>query len=132
MKTVIIAAFLALAAAPAIAEGPVATTLEAYSFDFATIGYEIEVQGTVRNLSEPLEGSDYTWLTSKGYKMKVRISPLARRAKQSLTAAFNENCVGFGSEYQCPARISGEVQLNEDMQVELYARAFELMGTVYR
>lgn len=109
---------------------PTPISLEDYTFDFATIGYEIQVSGMVSNFSEPLEGSDYTWISNDGYRMKVRVSPLSRKGKRDLTNDFNANCIGFS--VNCPATVSGEVQLDEEMQVNLFARTFVLRGVEYK
>ena len=64
---------------------PVSISLENYTFDFASIGYEISVIGNISNFSEPLKGSDYTTIKDNGYSMKVRISALSRKGKRDLT-----------------------------------------------
>lgn len=131
MKT-IIAFFTAtiIASTFTVNADPKPISLENYTFDFATIGYEIQVSGSISNGSEPLEGSDYTWLRSDGYKIKVRISPLSRKGKRDLTNYFNANCVGWSA--RCPATISGEVQLDEEMQVNFFARNVIIEGVEYK
>jgi hypothetical protein len=115
-----LALIAALAAAPALAE-PVQITHENYTFDFATIGYEVEMTGTIYNISEPLENGDYVWLHDSGYRIKVSFDALSRKGKRDLTEYFNNNCIGWDNE--CFSSIAGEVQLDEDMRVTLLARS---------
>ena len=110
---------------------PVAISLEEYTFDFATIGYNIQVNGKIRNGFEPLEGSDYTTLYNNGYSIRVRVSTLSRKGKRDLTKVFNMNCIGYSDETNCIATIAGEVQLDEDMRINLYARKVTLFGMTY-
>jgi len=105
-------------------------SLQDYSFDFASIGYEIKTFGQLGHSFEPLEAGDFTWLKDKGYRIRVRISPLSRAGKKELTELFNSKCIGFDTN--CRASVSGEVQLNDDMQVVLFARSININGKVFK
>ena len=118
MKKTIIAltTLAALHAVPAASE-PVAVTLPDYAFDFPTFGYEITVTGTVKNLNDKLTADDYTTITDEGYKLKTLIDRMGRGDRRGFINFFNANCIGFGQDAACPITASGEVELDDSMQM---------------
>ena len=118
MKKTILAlmTLAALHAAPVTAE-PVAVTLPDYAFDFPTYGYVITVTGTVQNLNDKLTADDYTTITDEGYKLKTLIDRMGRGDRQEFIKFFNANCIGFMPTDACPITASGEVELDDDMQM---------------
>ncbi len=117
-------------ATASVADPSKITSLEDYTFDFATLGYEVVFSGIIYNYSETLENGDYVWLRDGGYNVKVSFDALSRKSKHDLTNVFNENCVGYDEE--CAVTVSGEVQLDEDMQVLVIAREVTLEGRDYK
>lgn len=113
---------LALTTLAALHAGPVAAesvpvTLPDYAFDFPTYGYEITVTGTVKNLTDKLTADDYTTITDEGYKLKTLIDRMGRGDRRGFIQFFNANCIGFAPDDACPITASGEVELNENMQM---------------
>ena len=106
----------ALHAAPAASE-PVQVTLPDYAFDFPTYGYEITVTGTVNNLNDNLTADDYTTITDEGYKLKTLIDRMGRGNRREFIKFFNANCIGFSPDDACPITASGEVELDDSMQM---------------
>jgi hypothetical protein len=130
-KSIIAATAIALTATTAMAETPT-TSLQDYSFDFATMGYEVKFNGVVNNYSEPLENGDYVWLQESGYRVKVSFDALSRNGKRQMTDYFNANCVGYSDADECDVVVTGEVQLTDEMQVMLIARDVVLDNVEYK
>ena len=116
-KTLLALTILALLHAAPAASEPVQVTLPDYAFDFPTYGYEIIVTGTVRNLNDKLTADDYTTITDEGYKLKTLIDRMGRGDRRGFIKFFNVNCIGFTSKDACPITASGEVELDDSMQM---------------
>jgi len=96
------------------------TTLEDYAFDFTSIGYEIEVSGKTSIFSTSAD--QWIWLRDTGRKVKVNFSTLSRNGRKQVIDHMNSSCKGFG--VTCPVTVKGEVEFDEDMQMQI--KAFEM------
>ena len=94
--------------------------LSNYAFDFPKFGYQVTIGGTARNVIDKLAADDFTRIRDDGYRVKVLIDRMSRKARQQFIAFFNANCVGFASS-GCQILASGEIELDKNMCMILRA-----------
>ena len=114
---------------PAISSADVTnTTLSDYAYDFASIGYEIEVTGS-SYYHNPLNSGDYFRLMEGDYTMETMFDGLSRKARKEFVAFYNKECPHDYGDADCHITVTGEVELDEDMKMVLTANAIKVIKT---
>ena len=104
---------------------PVETTLNDYAFDFASIGYEIKFAGKTSYFSDELSANDYFDVRADGYTLRARADKLSRIGRKNFISYFNKNCRLF-SRSECIIILSGEVELDENFRMIIWATSIEV------
>ena len=116
-KTTPLLVLVAAACAAPVAAESVEVALADYAFDFPTYGYEITVTGTTQNYADKLTADDYIRIHDNGYTLKTLIDRMGRKDRQQFIKFFNDHCIGFTPADQCPITASGDIELDENMQM---------------
>ena len=115
-----------LLAMPAVSMADVTkTTLPDYAYDFASVGYEIEVTGTSRYF-DALNAGDYFSLREGDYTMKTLFDGLSRKSRKAFVTFYNSEC-DYGTG-KCQITVSGEVELDDAMGMVLTANSISITG----
>ena len=116
-----------LLAIPAVSIADVTkTTLSDYAYDFASIGYEIEVSGT-SNYFNALNAGDYFNLKEGDYTLKTLFDGLSRKNRKAFVAFYNSECE-YNYSKDCQITVSGEVELDDSMGMVLTANSVSITG----
>ena len=105
---------------------PVDTTLKDYAFDFASIGHEIRFIGTTSYFMDELSANDYFNVRAEGYTIEARADKLSRTGRRKFIGYFNENCKTTFSGGECIIILSGEVELDENFKMIIWATVVEV------
>ena len=115
-----------LLAIPAVSMADVRkTTLSDYAYDFASIGYVIEVTATSRYFNA-LNAGDYFNLKEGDYTLKTMFDGLTRKDRKAFVTFYNSEC-GY-DEGDCQITVSGEVELDDSMGMVLTANSINITG----
>lgn len=104
------------AVSPTQAE-PVAVSLLTYAFEFSAYGYEITVTGKTRRTTEPIAAGDR--IRRGGYKLRAFINRLGRSDRREFVTFYNEHCFIRPGGLSCEITATGEVELDDDLQMVL-------------
>ena len=116
-----------LLAIPAVSIADVTkTTLSDYAYDFASIGYEIEVSGK-SNYFDALNAGDYFNLKEGDYTLKTLFDGLSRKNRKAFVAFYNSECE-YNYSNECQITASGEVELDDSMGMVLTANSVSITG----
>lgn len=127
MKGIITAIIMCITTIPAMAE-PVETTMKDYAFDFSSVGYEISFFANTRYISDPMNANDYFSVSADGYTMEANADGLSRNGLKSFIAYFNDNCkFRFAARHKCSIRISGEVKVDENFHMLIWAKKIDFL-----
>ena len=102
------------------------TTLSDYAYDFASIGYEIEVSGK-SNYFNALNAGDYFNLKEGDYTLKTLFDGLSRKNRKAFVTFYNSECE-YNYSKDCRMTVSGEVELDDSMGMVLTANSISITG----
>ena len=96
---------------------PQPVSLATYAFNFPTYGFEITVSGKTRLTYEPLAADGRIRIKEEGYSLRSLLSGMNRDDRQAFVAFYNDHCFIKRGQRQCNITASGEVELDDDMQM---------------
>ena len=105
---------------------PVETTLQDYAFDFTEIGYDIIFVANVLHFGNSTP-TDTFLVQSDGYNVSMKIDRLSRKGKRDFTKYVNKNCEAGPGGSSCTVKVSGEVSLNREFKIVIWARTIAFM-----
>ena len=120
----IAAALASLIGAGVARAEPVQVSLADYAFNFPAHGYEIIVVGKTGDFREKAT-NDYIYITDGGYTIWARTDRLGRSDRQKFLAFYNAECKRSA---KCAIRATGEVELDDDLQMIFRIHAAKLAG----
>lgn len=98
---------------------PVQVSLLNYAFDFPAYGYEITVTGKTRRTTEPIAAGDRIRIREGGYTLRSFINRLGRSDRRDFVVFYNEHCFIRPGGVSCEITATGEVELDDDLQMVL-------------
>ncbi len=109
-----------LVSSTAMAE-PKATNLIDYARDFTEVGYEIIFKADARYYRDPLSAGQTFLAYVPGYRVLTSADKLSRDGRREFFDYFNKHCKYQKQTFTCIVEITGEVELNEEYRVVVWA-----------
>lgn len=105
---------------------PVETTFQDYAFDFTEVGYEIVFVAYVMHFGYSTP-TDSFLVQADGYHVSMKLDQLSRQGKRNFAKYVNRHCKETHAGPSCTVRVTGEVMLNRDFKITIWAQRISVL-----